>query len=159
MNSGRLRALTGTATITVLLILSAGTAFSASKSVNDCDSVKRDLMSLEVPQNTLSLSNVDHASDDATPASLNADGVIDDIENLGEVSAPILYLTPRVTDLLQDVFSGARKSSRPATEMTSSPLADSAEEPDSAVLDIENDASTDDEMLPTFQQQMFRKDI
>lgn len=142
-----------------LLLMSAGTALGASKSVNDCQSVKRDLISLEISQNTLSVQNVDHPSEDTATVGLNSEDNVEDIENLGDVSAPILYLTPRVSDLLQDMFSAPKSSDEPVGEMTSSPLADSIEESDSTGLDIESDAAADDELLPTFQQQMFRRDI
>ena len=88
----------GVSVFAATLLLNAG-AYAASTAVYPCDQVGRDLQSLEVPVGELTLDVVDHVPTD--PAA------IDERSAITDSVAPILYLTPRVTNIVDDVFQTA----------------------------------------------------
>ena len=141
--------------ISSLLMLAAAlmlnaTAHAASTSAYPCDQVGRDLQSLEVPVGELTLAEVDHVPTD--PAAIDEQSAITDSV------APILYLTPRVTNIVDDVFrtTSEKLSQETPQNPSSSPLAGSDEKSDLVeTLDDEREAG----VLPRFQRQMFRTDI
>ena len=146
--------ISGLSALAAALMLSA-TALAANSAVVPCDQVSRNLKSLEVPVQALTANAVEHVPTDRHAVEHDA---IDAESHLTDADAPILFLTPRVTIILRDVF-GATTEDLPA-EMpqrpSSSPLADSDSpadsiEPAAAVIETSD--------LPHYQQQMFRKDI
>jgi len=143
----------GLSVLAAALMLNA-TAYAASGALDPCDQADRNLKSLEVPVTALTVDVVDHVPTD--PAAIDAQSAVMD------PAAPVLYLAPRVTNILRDVF-GTTTDQLPLEspnerqqQPSSSPLAGSDEkshavEP-AAVVD---ETST----LPRFQQQMRRTDI
>ena len=139
----------GVSVFAATLLLNAG-AYAASTAVYPCDQVGRDLQSLEVPVGELTLDVVDHVPTD--PAAIDEQSAITDSV------APILYLTPRVTNIVDDVFQTASDKLPQETpkQPSSSPLAGSDEKLDPIeALDEESEAG----VLPRFQRQMLRTDI
>ncbi len=131
-------------------LMSSASARAASNSVVPCDQVGRNLQSLEVPVDTLPVDVVDHTLID--PDSLD-EALFD-----SDSAAPILNLTPRVTNILRDIFGTTNDEliQETPSQLSSSPLADSVEESDEVEpAEVENERSD----LPRFQQQMFRTDI
>lgn len=132
------------------VLMWSATTNAASNSVVPCDQVGRDLKSLEVPVEALPVDLVDH-----TP--IDPDDVDEPRTDISSI-APVLNLTPRVTNILRDVFGTTNEELTPATptQPSSSPLADSDAETD----EVEpSDAEIERSDLPRFQQQMFRTDI
>jgi hypothetical protein len=147
-----------------MLALLAGwstTALGAAELLSRCNGNVHNLDSLEVTENSLSINRIDHVSDEDDPAKLDSGDIQADLEN---TAAPYLYLTPRVANLLRDVFRSDRETTlQPAVEgPSSSPLADSVETNQTPSQPEDATPSTvgvEQEVLPTFQQQMYRKDI
>ena len=83
---------------------------------------------------------------------------IDEQTAVTDSVAPVLYLTPRVTNILRDVFGTAAEELPLETpeQPSSSPVAGS-EDPSDAVEPADAGNATRD--LPRFQRQMFRTDI
>lgn len=83
----------------VVLALAAPQAlFAASNLGSGCDSVARVLQSVDIPVETLTVDIVDHMPEDH--------GVLDPvIGHEHDPTAPLLFLTPRVAHIMQDVFS------------------------------------------------------
>ncbi len=141
--------ISGLSVLTATLMLNAS-AHAASTAVYPCEQVGRDLQSLEVPVGKLTLAVVDHVPSD--PAAIDEQSVITDSV------APILYLTPRVTNIVDDVFRDASEKLPQETpeQPSSSPFAGSDEKSDPIeALDGESEAG----VLPPFQRQMLRTDI
>lgn len=141
--------MTGLSALAAIMVAGAP-VHAASNSVVPCDQVGRDLQSLDVPVSTLPVDVVDHAPID--PANLDEPRVESDS------AAPILDLTPRVTNILRDIFdlSGDELAEETPALPSSSPVAGSDEESEEvapAEVEIERSA------LPRFRQQMFRTDI
>ncbi len=145
--------ISGLSVLAAALMLNA-TAFAASGSLDPCDQAARNLKSLEVPVAALTVDVVDHVPTD--PAA------IDDQSAVTDPAAPILYLTPRVTNILRDVFGTTTEQlplesadERPQ-QASSSPLADSVEKSDAVeAAEVEDETSA----MSRFQQQMYRTDI
>ena len=149
--------ISGLPVLAASLLLSA-TAFAASPSMVPCDEVGRDLKSLEVPATALPVDRVDHAP--ADPVAANPDA-IDEQASVTDSVAPILYLTPRVTSIVRDVFGTTSEElpvqtlRQPSTSPVA-PVADADQKAESVEsADLENESSD----LRRFQQQMYRKDI
>jgi len=141
--------ISGVSVLAANLMLNAS-AHAASTAVYPCDQVGRDLQSLEVPVGELTLDVVDHVPTD--PAA------IDDQSAITDSVAPVLFLTPRVTNIVDDVFRTASdKLPRETPEQpSSSPLAGSDEKSDPIeTLDEESEAG----VLSRFRRQMLRTDI
>jgi len=143
----------GCAALAATLALSAGwssTALGATSSLVPCDQVARDLTSLEVATDALSVDLVDHVTTELEPGSFETES------DATDTLAPLLYLTPRVVTILRDVFAPAAASQAldVEEEIQTSPLADSDDQT------ISVDAAEEREIdLPRFQRQMFRTDI
>jgi hypothetical protein len=143
----------GKTALVTAFVLSAGwssTALGATSSLVPCDQVARDLTSLEVAVDALSVDLVDHVATELEPGSFEAES------DATDTMAPLLYLTPRVATILRDVFAPAAASQALDTEeeIQTSPVADSDDET------ISVDAAEEREIdLPRFQRQMFRTDI
>ena len=146
--------MSGLSALAAALMLSA-TALAASNSVVPCDQISRNLKSLEVTVEALTVDAVEHGPIDRRAVDPNA---IDAESHLTDAEVPILYLTPRVTNILRDVF-GVTTEDRPSDmpkQPTYSPLADS----EALAESIETaDAVNETSDLPHYQRQMFRKDI
>ena len=152
----------------VALVLLAGwsSAQGAAGFVDRCGNDVRDLSTLDVSRDSLSVKQVDHVSSDTEATRLdylNARPDDDGFNNNGDGKAPILSLTPRVADMLRNVFNSSAQARAEAarTEISSSPLADAAQDKDapaenSKAVPVLN---SDEEVLPRFQQKMYRKDI
>ena len=143
----------GYAAIAATLLLSAGwstTALGATSSLVPCDQIARNLTSLEVTVEALSVDLVDHVATELDPDGFAAES------DTTDTMAPLLYLTPRVATILRDVFAPAavNQSLDSDDAVQTSPVADSVDEnrPTSATDENEID-------LPRFQRQMFRTDI
>ena len=144
----------GLSVLAAALLLSV-TAHAASSSHSPCDQVGGDLKSLEVPVDALTVDVVDHTPEDPVTADPDA---LDEQTAITDAVAPVLYLTPRVTNILRDVFgTAAQVPPQPAPEQpASSPVADS----DGKALTEEPAEKADETRdLPRFQRQMFRTDI
>jgi hypothetical protein len=149
------------------LVLAAGwstVAQGAANSVVSCDGEIRKLSSLDVSSEALVANRVDHPASESIPASLET---VEAEANVSNVSAPLLYLTPRVADLLRDVFqtSNTTDLQSGSDESHSSPVADQPNNRTEEIDRLEQGDKVDpvlgvnEEILPRFQQQMFRKDI
>jgi hypothetical protein len=137
-------------------VLSAGwstTALGATSSLVPCDQVARDLTSLNVAVETLSVDLVDHVITEPKPGSFES---IETNSDTTDTMAPLLYLTPRVATILRDVFEPAavNQTLDSDEELQTSPVAESIEETRSVDAEDEQVIS-----LPRFQRQMFRTDI
>lgn len=143
------KSMVGLPAFAVVLMLSA-TVQAATNAVLPCDQVGRDMQSLDVQVDELTLDRVDHAPVDPN--------IVDVQPVSSEPVAPVLNLGSRLSKLFRDVFGeGTGELPRQEAEQSaSSPLADS----------LEQDKSADDEKstaekstLPRFQRQMLRTDI
>jgi hypothetical protein len=141
--------ISGLSVLAAVLMLSA-TAHAASSFIVPCDQVGRDLKSLAVPVDALTVDVVDHI-----PTNPDA---IDEQSAITDSVAPVLYLTPRVTNILRDVFGMTAEELTQQTPQhpSSSPLAGSDKK--SAASDAA-DAAVETSELPRPQQQMLRTDI
>ena len=149
------------------LVLAAGwstVAQGAANSVVNCDGETRKLSSLDVSTEALVANRVDHPASKSEPASLETLEAEADVSN---VSAPLLYLTPRVADLLRDVFQtfDTTDLQSGSDESHSSPVADQPNNRPDKIDRLDQSDKVDpvlgvnEEILPRFQQQMYRKDI
>ena len=140
--------ISGLSVLAATLMLSS-TTHAATSAVIPCEQVGRDLKSLEVPVDALTVDKVDHVPTDT--AAFDAQSAVTD------AVVPILNLTPRITNILRDVF-GTTEELSPDTpqQPSSSPLADSDENSDAAKP---ADAGIETSDLPQFRQQMYRTDI
>lgn len=131
--------------------------FAAAHAAVGCDRTARDLQSLDVEP--LRVEVVDLSDVSGSP---------DSSDNLTESVAPLLFLTPRVATILQDVFGDsdgagrvgkatAAKAQPQQQRPASSPVVDNASSEDRAepVLPMYEHAA----ILPRFQRQMYRTDI
>jgi hypothetical protein len=131
-------------------LMSSATAHAASNSDVPCDQVGRNLKSLEVPVDALPVNVVDHAP-------IDPDALYEPRADIASAT-PVLNLTPRVTNILRDVFGATNEelTEETPTQPSSSPFADSdADADDVEPADVEIETSD----LPRFQQRMFRTDI
>ena len=130
----------------------SASALASSNAVIPCDQVGRDLQSNDIPASSLSIDAVD-----LEPAVDQADDPVT-VYPANTAEAPILYLTPRVTNILRDVFGAPtddEASEVPAP--STSPVADSDTPTEPSVTPAEDvDENTE---LPRYQRQMYRKDI
>lgn len=153
----------GVALATAIVLLSgwSANASGAATTEIECDTMVRDIRTLDVPMETLSAHPVDHVTIDAGQPE---DSLLDASSATSETAAPFLYLTPRVASVLRDVFEASQPVD--ATEKTigvsSSPVAEFDGVFDVSKILDESDPEplVEDEIrLPQFQQQMFRTDI
>jgi hypothetical protein len=149
----------------VAFVLLAGwsTAQGAAGFVDRCGNDVRDLTSLDVSQDSLAVKQVDHVSSDTAATTRDYLNARPEDNGINDEKAPILYLTPRVADMLRNVFKTSAQARVEAARggISSSPLADVVKNKDAPV---ENDKAVPginakEEVLPRFQQQMYRTDI
>lgn len=160
--SSRLPAHRYGALLAVCLLGASWSAAAAPGAFSNCDEAVRALPSLQVVPEKLTLQSVDlMASDGRTSAPA---------ETMEGSKVPYLFLTPRVTTILENVFGddAAAKaatedagdaSERPGTaeaEAAGSPVAGNQDAPQAAP---ETPAFESTEMLPRFQRPMYRTDI
>lgn len=151
--------LSGWPALAATLLLSAS-AVAASNSGMPCEQVGRDLKSLEVTVEALTLTAVDHVPMAQNAAKPNTP---DGEYHVTESGIPYLYLTPRVTSILRDVFGTTAEDLPPAVppvkpkSRSSSPLADSEATADSAT--VPDDVAIESDDMPRYQHQMYRTDI
>ena len=156
-------------------------ALGASGLGSGCDTIARELKSAEIPVETLTIDIVDHMAE--------VHGTVDPVIGRDrDPTAPLLFLTPRVAHILQDVFGDteAPKAKATPTErvreiMLAANTAGKAEAPQTAAgapasgggetttkLDAAEPAISpgplsktfyDVDTLPRFQQRMYRNDI
>jgi hypothetical protein len=139
----------------------SASAFAAATTSVECDDMARDLKSLQIPVEALSVATVDHVSIEPISSDIE---FLDAESASNETAAPFLFLTPRVASVLRDIFEVSRElpDKEATTETPSSPVAESERIPDiSELLDQTDPASAADGeiTLPRFQQRMFRTDI
>lgn len=151
--------LSGLPALAATLLLSAS-AVAASNSRMPCAQVGRDLKSLEITVEALTLTAVDHVPIAQNAAKPNTP---DGESHVTESEIPYLYLTPRVTSILRDVFGTTAEDLSPALPpvkpklRSSSPLADSEETADSAT--VPDDVAIESDDMPRYKRQMYRTDI
>jgi hypothetical protein len=129
---------------------------AAAHAAIGCDRVAEDLRSLNV--DSLTVEVVDLSDVSASP---------ENSDNLTESVAPLLFLTPRVATILQDVFDDSDRAkpiadpvlatdSPKKQETAASPVVDNAgaERAEPSLPMYEHAA-----ILPRFQRQMYRTDI
>ena len=152
--------LLGVASCLALLAMAwSSPGLAAARTSVGCDKVAQELQSLDI--DTLVIEVVDLSDVSQSP---------EEPDELADSVAPLLFLTPRVATILEDVFgetdepeaavehakttrSAQTKQAKPAT----SPVVDNANAPDMdapASPMYENAA-----ILPRFQRQMYRTDI
>jgi hypothetical protein len=154
---GPSRIMLGVAAGCLALLASAWTSpvLAAARTSVGCDKVAQDLQSLDV--DTLAIEVVDLSGVSEAP---------EKSDELADSVAPLLFLTPRVATILEDVFGDSddeaeaveeakaqlaeTKQAKPAT----SPVVDNTSTPDLDAPMYENAA-----ILPRFQRQMYRTDI
>lgn len=136
-----------------LLVVAAlpQTALAAKDTIVDCDRLASNLRSLDVPDTELPLDDVDHMTTDDSellPAALESKTV-----------SPVLLLTPRVADLMQEVFN-----SLPADDAAAEKSANDKELPEATSPAVSApqqtiEADSTAPVLPSFQREMYRTDI
>jgi hypothetical protein len=142
--------------VALLVAAWSSPGLAAAHAAVGCDRTAQELQSLDVRQ--LRVAVVD-LSDVVSPAS----------DSLTESVAPLLFLTPRVASILEDVF-GDSDSSRQAAKAT--PVTAPPEPQKPASSPVVDNASAEDRaepvgspmyehaaILPRFQRQMYRTDI
>ena len=138
---------------TAISVLLSATALAANNTVIPCEQVSRDLKSLDVPVEKLTVNIVDHMpiDPDATkPISADAEPRVSDFE------APVLLLTPRVTNILRDVF-GVSTTTPESKPESSSPVADRDTATETTLVPV--DSESEEIAVPLYQRQMYRTDI
>lgn len=137
----------------LLTLALAGAASAAPCARDDCRNATGDLQGSPLPLGDLTVRIVDLGETDA---------VEDPAAGLSESMAPLLYLTPRVTSILEEVFadSGVELAAGPAREEPgpASPVADTDHAEDPARYGPLSQADSAAH-LPKFQRQMYRTDI
>lgn len=158
------RRIAGLTAISVFLAGWSATALSATTTSVECDDLIRDLRSLEIPAEALSVTKVDHVSIEPISSDIE---LLDAQSASSETVAPFLFLTPRVASVLRDIFDISHElwdrdvSSAPSSSPVAETL-DSERIPDiSELLDQTDPGGGADTAidLPLFQQRMFRTDI
>lgn len=167
----------------VLLCLAAPQTLLAAASLGSgCDSIARELKSVEIPVGVLTVDIVDHMVEDH--------GALDPVVgHEHDPTAPLLFLTPRVAHILQDVFGDADTAAEPAATpmervrriMLAANAAAEAQAPEAAAASADGESDARAEMnsggdpsvssgpltetfydvdtLPRFQRRMYRNDI
>lgn len=150
-------------------------ALAAASSVVECDDVAKNLQSLEVAVDELSVESIEHIPADID---ITASEPLEARPERSVVTSPILDLTPRVAAIIRDVFgqpespdgnveeiqlleNSGVQIGEPGKAQASSPLAGSAngvELPRSDDTEIEPDRSADGDSVPQISR-MYRTDI
>ena len=139
-----------------------GAAFGASNMGADCDHSARGFMRPTTDPSELSLSVVDLTdSEEKTVISAPSESVSD----YGDSAAPLLFLTPRVESIVDDVFADGvnnlSEESEADNPASMTPLAESVDDTIAPPAEsIDNSQPLDlRRLLPSVQQQMYRTDI
>ena len=139
-------------------LLTTSATFAASSPVAPCDEVARDLQSLNVTVSDLSV-NVDRRAvkpEGNLPASLQDEAPPQD------TAAPMLYLTPRVANILETVFDNTTKAP-PADSQGDAADAPPENSPSDAQSRLRKSAPVtaidQESVVPRFQLNMYRNDI
>lgn len=141
-----------------MLIFSAGwsaVALGSNSSLIPCDNSVRALTtSLEIAD-SLTVRQVEHVNIEQLKNESQL-GLNQPVLDVSEATAPLLFLTPRVSTILRNVFTPGETVQllNNANDRSSSPLADSIAE--STLADPEDSVEI---ALPRLQRQMFRTDI
>lgn len=161
----------------LLIAAPQATLAAAALLGGNCEAVARDLRSIQIPVETLTIDIVDHMSEDH--------GAVDPVVgHEQDPTAPLLFLTPRVAHILQDVFGDAEMPTEQVRQvMLAANDAAEAETPaapdasgggsngrEKAVTDFDpadpaivsgplTETFFDADTLPRFQRQMYRNDI
>jgi hypothetical protein len=153
-NRSFLYAATGGLALVVAAWSPAGLA--AAHAAVGCDRTAQELQSLDI--GALRVAEVDLSDVSGSPESS---------ASLTESVAPLLFLTPRVASILEDVFGDSDRSRQAATSATAAP---EPQKPVSSPV-VDNGAAEDRvepvvspmyehaAILPRFQRQMYRTDI
>ena len=130
-------------------------ALAANNVLNDCDEMSQDSRDINVSVQSLSADlNTNRADHFLVPP---ADSLADLANIDPQTISPILSLTPRVSNLLDQVFETDSDTSnliRTESSEAASPVADSFNKQKNSELGSEEELE-----LPQIQQRMFRKDI
>lgn len=164
--------------LSTALVLGAApaSAVAAAGWALNCDKVARDLQDRDIVVDALTVEIADHMTDDR--------GVTDAAASHVDATAPLLFLTPRVVHILEDVFGDAgtteisplervrrivlaANAASPAMEEPSGEQSADRGDTDEATADRESatvagpvpDTFEDGDTLPRFQRQMYRTDI
>ena len=130
---------------------------AATRTSVGCDKVAQDLQSLDIDR--LAIEVVDLSDMSESP---------EDSDDLADSVAPLLFLTPRVATILEDVFGDSEGLQ--AAENAEAPPADAEAESPATSPVVDNANATDMDVpvspmyenaaiLPRFQRQMYRTDI
>ncbi len=175
--------------LSALLVLGAAlstAALAASDTLEDCDGLDRELQALDVAAAGLPLGDAAYL-DTAESRKLAVLASGDTPRDADSSATPVLLLTPRVANIMREVFSAlpddaADEDESPvsfdvlAADATESPVANNAEAsadstPASATPPVvklpqpafpesgEIDGSNNSRFIPRFQRQMYRTDI
>lgn len=136
-----------------LLIVAAvpQSALAAKDTIVDCDRLASNLRSLDVPDTELPLEDVDHMSTDDSellPAALESETV-----------SPVLLLTPRVADLMQEVFNSLPADDSAAAKPANDDEVPAARSPAVSAPQQTIEADSTTPVMPSFQREMYRTDI
>ena len=143
--------------ISLLVALWSSPGLAAAHAAVDCDQVAHNLQSLDIDR--LAVETVDLASVSGSPESS---------DDPAESVSPLLFLTPRVASILQDVFGDSDEAEPAANEEAAqSPAAMQPQPATSPVVDNANPVELaapsgmyeHAAILPRFQRQMYRTDI
>jgi len=148
------------ATAIAVSVCWSASALGRTQSGADCDKLTQGLERLAAPAAQLTIEPVDHVTIDAG----NFDTMAMEVQiDSDDTATPQLYLTPRVTDALRDIFATGPDlyPQDPAPELASSPLAETEDPADIAeTADAIPVTEADNEIaLPLLQRQMYRTDI
>jgi hypothetical protein len=141
----------------VVGIALGGTAMAASTPAAPCEEVARNLQSLTVTPTDLVL------QEDRLPgvaSNIAVDGRQRQMNDEQSVT-PLLYLTPRVAELLDSVFEDADPVAADAGIADGSPLSGNApaDLPESEIKSAPVTSIEKDDAVPLYQRRMFRTDI
>jgi hypothetical protein len=141
--------------LALLVVAWSSPGLAAAHAAVGCDRTARELQSLDVGQ--LRVAVVDLSDVSGSPES----------DNLTESVAPLLFLTPRVASILEDVFGDSDDNTRQVAKATPARA-----EPEQQSSPVVGNASAEDRtapvvspmyehaaILPRFQRQMYRTDI
>lgn len=133
-------------------------ASAASDVVIDCDRLASNLRSLEVTTDELPLEAAAHLAQDDPEAIAES---LETPDTAPEAAAPVLRLTPRVADIMRDVFSTlpGKKGESAGDQAEESQAAPVVQTPTGEVETAPRDIAESNGVLPNIQRRMYRTDI
>jgi hypothetical protein len=142
--------------VVLLAMACAGTAAAAPCAASNCDRAAQDLQAAGLPLTVRSVDLGDAGMGDDPAAT----------SSVTESMAPLLFLGPRVTSILEDVFDADEMAAAAADETQAfapdapEPLRSPVAETDTTSAGRAPSAETDHaSILPKYQRQMYRTDI